>query len=126
MIVSVGSHALTVPPHTSFGTRRLPPDEVQGVIVNPPRDSRVAVRVEVVTEDEPRQQPRAAEREPLPQAYAFEAALLAANLEASQAASKLGTSDARRATAAYSAHADWRRYDVPGQRDAPKFLDVRA
>jgi hypothetical protein len=125
MIVSVGSHALTALPLKAFGTRR-PPEDVQAVIVNPPRESRVAVHVQVVTEGDPYPQPPAAEREPPSQAYAYEAALLAANLEASRAAGELGTPDPRRAAAAYSAHADWRRDEVPGQRDAPQLLDVRA
>jgi hypothetical protein len=125
MIVSVGSLALTVPPLTALGARRPPPNEVQGVVVHPPRDSRVAVRVEVITEADPRQ-PRAEEPRPTPQAYGHPAQLLAVDLEAPRRAGKLGTPDARRATAAYSAHADWQRYDVPGERDAPQLLDVRA
>jgi hypothetical protein len=129
MIVPISSQALTVPPVTALHARRQAraQEDLQGVVVNPPRDSRVAVRVEVVTHDErPEWQPRAAEREPEPQPYGYEAALFAANVEASRTAAKLGTPDPRRAAAAYTAHAEWQQYGAQNQREAPQLLDVRA
>jgi hypothetical protein len=126
MIVPVSAQALAVAPVTALRTRRPAPSEVQGVVVNPPRDSRVAVRVEVVTEGESQLRAAARDRDAPVYAYAQEAALLASNLEASGTTAKLGSPDSRRAAAAYTAHAAFRQYDVPGQRDEPQFIDVRA
>ena len=47
MIVPIGSHTLAVPAIAAVATRRPHPEEVSGVVVTPPRESRVAVRVEV-------------------------------------------------------------------------------
>lgn len=131
MIGPVGSHALAIPGITAITPRRPQPEEVQGVVVNPPRDSRVAVRVEVVSsgsEGRAWQQPSAAERDSDPQPYAWEAALMAANVEASRTAQKLGSADPRKAVAAYAAHADWQGYasTSTSPRPAPQLLDVRA
>jgi hypothetical protein len=131
MIVPIGSSALAVPPVTAITTRRPARDQVQAVVVSPPRESRVAVRVEVVSQDERGdwQQPaaaRASERDSEPQPYAYEAALFAANLEASRTAQKLGSADSRRAAAAYSAQSEWRQYGAMNQSEAPQLLDVRA
>jgi hypothetical protein len=127
--VPISSLALAVPPVSVLNARRPSRDQVQGVVVNPPRESRVAVRVEVVSRDERADWPQpqaAAEREAEPQAYAFEAALFAANVEASGTAATFGSPDARRAAAAYNAHAEWRQYGAPSQSAAPQLLDVRA
>jgi hypothetical protein len=126
MIASIGSHALTVPPVTALRRRQPSPDEVQGVVVNPPRNSRVAVRVEVVTRGEPQEQPRTAEREPDPKPYSYEGWLFAANLEASKPAQELGAPSPRRAAAAYSAQADWQQQASQSAPEAPQYLDVRA
>jgi hypothetical protein len=125
MIVPFGSQTSPITAIAAVGTRRPPPDEVQGVIVAPPRDSRVEVRVEVVTQEEPRQQPRAAEQL-VPASY--EAALYVANLEASKAATQMGAPDLKRAAAAYNAHSEFRGYGGAGaeSREPPRFLDVRA
>jgi hypothetical protein len=128
MIVPIGSHALALPAIAAVGTRRPQPEEVQGVIVTPPREGRVAVRVEVVTDDQPQPQPLAAE---LP-AASFEAALYAANLETTAEAAQLGAADPRRAAAAYSASSEWRSGYGAGYggaregREPPRYLDVRA
>lgn len=128
MIAPIGSHALIVPAVTSLGPRRPQPEEVQGVVVNPPRDTRVAVRVEVVSHGDEREweQPQAAERDSDPRPYAWESALMAANVEASRTAQKLGAADPRKAVAAYAAQADWQGYAAEAQRPAPQLLDVRA
>jgi hypothetical protein len=126
MIVPVSAHALSVAPVTALRTRRPSPNEVQGVVVNPRRDSRVAVHVEVVSQAEPQLKAAEWERDAPAYAYAQEAALLASNVEASHSTAKLGAPDARRAAAAYTAHAAFRQADVPSQREAPQFLDVRA
>lgn len=131
MIAPIGSHALFVPPVTAITARRPQPqpEEVQGVVVNPPRDSRVAVRVEVVTQGEGREweQPKAAERDSDPKPYTWEAALMAANVEASRTAQRLGSADARKAVAAYTAAAEWQGYGASAQQaPAPQLLDVRA
>lgn len=128
MIAPIGSHALIVPAVTALGPRRPQPEEVQGVVVHPPRDTRVAVRVEVVSHSDDRewQQPAAAEREADPQPYAWEAALIASNVEASRTAQRLGGADPRKAVAAYAAQADWRGYAAEAQRPVPQLLNVRA
>jgi hypothetical protein len=121
--------SLAVPSIAAVGTRRPQPEEVRGIIVTPPREARVAVRVEVVTEDEQRPQPPAANEVPPP---SYEAALYAANLEASMEAAQLGATDLRRAAAAYSASSDWRGGSASGYggaregREPPRYLDVRA
>lgn len=129
MLVPIGLQTSPTTAIAAVGTRRPQPDEVQGVIVAPPRDSRVEVRVEVVTDGEPRSQPSAADAL-APASY--EAALYAANLEASKVATELGTPDLRRAAAAYSAHSDFRGYGSGASgagveaRERPRYLDVRA
>lgn len=128
----IGSQALAVAPITALATRRPARDEVRAVVVHPPRESRVAVRLEVVSQDERGdwEQPAAArtsERHAEPQAaYGYEAALFAANVEASRTAHKLGSADSRRAAAAYGAQSEWRHYGAANQREAPQLLDVRA
>ncbi len=126
MIVPIGSQTSPITALAAVGTRRPQPDEVQGVIVAPPRDSRVEVRVEVVTDGEPRPQPSAAEQWT---AGSYEAALYAANLEASEVATQMGAPDLKRAAAAYSAHSEFQGYGGAGggeQRERPRYLDVRA
>jgi hypothetical protein len=131
MLVPIGLQTSPVTAIAGVGTRRPQPDEVQGVIVAPPRDSRVEVRVEVVTDADRRPPPLAAETAEPAEALApasHEAALYAANLEASQAATQLGAPDLRRAAAAYSAHSEYRGYGRAGgeAREPPRYLDVRA
>jgi hypothetical protein len=130
MIVPIGSHTLAVPAIAAVGTRRPPPEEVQGVVIMPPRDGRVAVRVEIVTDHASQALPQPSAAELAPASY--EAALYAANLETTAEATQLGATDLRRAAAAYSAHSEWRSgYGAGsgGARDArepPRYLDVRA
>lgn len=127
MIVPFGSQTSPITALAAVGARRSPPDAVQGVIVAPPRNSSVEVRVEVVTQEEPRPQPSAAEQL-APASY--EAALYVANLEmeASKAATQMGAPDLKRAAAAYNAHSEFRGYGSAGgeTREPPRFLDVRA
>jgi hypothetical protein len=125
MIAPVSSRALMVAPVTLL-SRRAPQNQVQGVVVNPPRDSRVAVRVEVVTQGEPREQPRAADRDPDPEPYSYESWLFASNLEASKPASNTASPNPRRVAAAYSAQADRQQYGSERTEEAPRYLDVRA
>jgi hypothetical protein len=124
MIVPIGSHSLAIPSIAAVEARRPQPEEVQGVVVTPPREGRVAVRVEVVTDGE---HPQPSASNELPPA-SYEAALYAANLEASMEATQLGATDLRRAAAAYSANSDWRGGSGGARepREPPRYLDVRA
>lgn len=121
MVLGTGVRERQLPPPVGAGQRSRqqqdpqPEQVVQGVVVNPPRESRVSVRVEIVSDGPDAQQGEAAaaatwadqEYEP-PAATANEALLasLTADLPPPTAA-RLGAPDARRAAEAYSAHAEW-------------------
>jgi hypothetical protein len=133
MILGAGIRNPTLPPVAGFGGHRPKPDEVRGVVVEPPRDMNVVVRVEIVTDGNAQPawvpQPAAAERDAEPQEYSREAVLLSSHLEATRAASRLGAADARRAAAAYGEHANWQQYHEarrkPGE-PAPQHISLRA
>ena len=114
-----------------------PSQAVQGVVVHPPRDSRVAVRVEIVTEPE-----RPADREhdatmssgtssaPSPyEAYNDRSwfTVGAAELQPAAASVRFGAADARTAAAAYRAQADFQSAtQAEPAREPPRHLSVRA
>ena len=122
MVLGTGVRERQLPPPVGAGQRSRqqqdpqPEQVVQGVVVNPPRESRVSVRVEIVSDDREGQQGEAAgaaswvdqEYEP-PLSAASEAMLAAVAVDQPPpaAAARLGAPDARRAAEAYSAHAEW-------------------
>jgi hypothetical protein len=140
MILGLGTAAgalrdrASLPPHTD-ASRRVPPREVdatvQGVVVNPPRDASVAVRVEIITEplrreDTERYAPADTswqERDWQQQRPSYVEA--PAELPPA-AAAQLGSVDAQRAASAYRAHAEWQPYAATNPEASTRRLSVRA
>src|SRR5262245_43375479 len=112
MALAPGIRERLLPPAAGAPTRRSQepqPELVQGVIVTPPREARVSVRVEIVSEGDPHTGGHAAQawpdRQPVPPAALASEAMLAAvaaELPPPSAAG-LGGVDPRRAAAAYFA-----------------------
>ncbi|HKU36511.1 MAG TPA: hypothetical protein VJR89_00150 [Polyangiales bacterium] len=132
MILAPGIRERLLPPPGGSQRRSQEPQPelVQGVIVNPPRETKVSVRVEIVSEADPQASANAAATpvwpdrpsEP-PAAAASEAMLAAVAVEVPQpSAARLGSVDPRRAAAAYFANSDWHPFE---QRPAPR-LSIRA
>lgn len=114
---------------------------MQGVVVNPPRDSRVAVRVEIVTEPRDALPPTASEdaiSAPPPPAYEpwrdlswFTTAYASAAADVqplAAAAARFGAPDGQYAASAYRAQADWRQSSgsASSAGDSSPLLSVRA
>lgn len=93
------------------------------------RESIVAVRVQVVTNANERpetSQPVAAEARDEQQTYSRESAQFFARLQSESATAHWNATDAQRAAAAYTAHADWRGYGASGASAPPALLSRRA
>jgi hypothetical protein len=120
MVLGTGVRERQLPAPGGVGSRSRQQQEpqaeqvVHGVVVNPPRESRVSVRVEIVSgeRDSPNSDAGAAsraEREREPQPVAASEAMRAALASEipPPAAARLGSPDARQAALAYGAHAEW-------------------